>query len=363
MKLLAFAALLGVASAACPNQCSGHGYCDENDRCKCYKATGTKAGMAAAYTGADCSLRMCPFGKAHDYITDATKELLNVNYDAALPGVAKFAGAGHPKLKAFLNNGFLLDRDIGVDVRVVSVNAAQQTAKFAWKLDTEKTFNKEEELSLATSTFTEKKAAYHIKPSFNGGKSTVDTGLYIYFELSASDFTGNKIAADDRYYLNVTHNEKVTFAADDLNTAHGVVECSGRGSCDRATGSCKCVDGYTGDACQRTACPNDCSGHGTCQSQFYFVNDAIAAANLVGTVADYNAYDAQGQMGCKCDVGFRGADCSQIECPSGADPLKGAGGAEGRDCSGRGLCDYTTGLCSCFKGFFGERCEEITNLQ
>jgi hypothetical protein len=42
--------------------------------------------------------------------------------------------------------------------------------------------------------------------------------------------------------------------------------------------------------------------------------------------------------------------------------LGGDGGAEGRDCSGRGACDYTSGTCNCFKGFFGERCELQTNL-
>jgi hypothetical protein len=32
------------------------------------------------------------------------------------------------------------------------------------------------------------------------------------------------------------------------------------------------------------------------------------------------------------------------------------------DCSGRGLCDYTTGSCKCFKGYYGERCESQTTL-
>ena len=42
--------------------------------------------------------------------------------------------------------------------------------------------------------------------------------------------------------------------------------------------------------------------------------------------------------------------------------MNGDGGANGLDCSARGLCDYTTGVCKCFKGFYGERCEEISTL-
>lgn len=62
-------------------------------------------------------------------------------------------------------------------------------------------------------------------------------------------------------------------------------------------------------------------------------------------------------MGCYCDQGYRGPDCSQKECPSGVDPLQGYGNEAGRDCSGRGICNYQTGLCKCFKGFYGEACD------
>lgn len=69
----------------------------------------------------------------------------------------------------------------------------------------------------------------------------------------------------------------------------------------------------------------------------------------------------------KCELGYRGADCSQKECPSGNDPQLGPGltafdtqgtthSVEYRDCSGRGLCDYSAGLCACFHGFYGEDC-------
>lgn len=48
--------------------------------------------------------------------------------------------------------------------------------------------------------------------------------------------------------------------------AHRPAECSDRGICDRTAGLCTCFAGYEGAACQRTSCPNQCSGHGLCVS-------------------------------------------------------------------------------------------------
>eukprot|EP01040_Poterioochromonas_malhamensis_P010823 gene10824-11797_t len=62
-------------------------------------------------------------------------------------------------------------------------------------------------------------------------------------------------------------------------------------------------------------------------------------------------------VGCFCDVGYRGSACEFQECPSGSDPVNGYGAEAGRDCSGRGICNYETGICSCFSGFAGMRCE------
>lgn len=138
------------------------------------------------------------------------------------------------------------------------------------------------------------------------------------------------------------------------NDAHPEVECSAKGTCDRTTGMCTCFENYEGVACERTVCPNDCSGNGFCYTEKQLASDA-------GT-AYFTPWDAEKQVGCKCDAGFRGPDCSLQECPSGADIMGGNGATEGRDCSGRGICDYSTGLCGCFHGYYGTRCEYQTIL-
>merc|ERR1712193_438887 len=130
----ALAALVGFASAACPNACSGHGTCNSMDHCNCYGETSLK-GAEKLWRGADCSLMTCPRGKSWNRVSQITTD-----------------------------------------------------SKNKW------------------------------------------------------DHMDN-------------------------------VECSDGGICDTSTGECTCFPGYEGSSCQRTTCPNDCSGHGTCRSNVDFAID------------------------------------------------------------------------------------------
>jgi len=175
--------------------------------------------------------------------------------------------------------------------------------------------------------------------------------------------------------------------------AHSITECSNRGTCDRLKGECKCMDGFSGTACQRNDCPNQCSGHGVCLSmkQLARMSDALPLApntHYEGN-EDSTTWDEDKIMGCLCDSSWQvglgsgetqepewfGPDCSLRHCPSGDNPKTGkietdcfnVTAKDGRymgepgnlcqvDCSDQGICDHKSGTCQCFNGHFGNDC-------
>ena len=184
------------------------------------------------------------------------------------------------------------------------------------------------------------------------------------------------------------------------DTAHEVAECSNKGVCNRATGICQCFSGFSGDACQRYGCINDCSGHGRCVSikKMATQNDALplSARTTYEGKKDTTRWDQDMIYGCICDsswdVGlgagqvqepeYFGPDCSLRHCPSSDDPITthvdetnctnvtAAGGfAIGRagnlcqvDCANRGSCNHETGECNCWRGHYGHDCSLTSAL-
>jgi len=109
------------------------------------------------------------------------------------------------------------------------------------------------------------------------------------------------------------------------NAAHALRECAGRGVCDRESGDCACFPGYEGKGCRRTTCPNDCSGHGTCEYLSEMRNDVGDAFKWTGNAPTRDQFDfefhllwdAHKTRGCVCDPKYSGLDCSIRMCPRG----------------------------------------------
>jgi hypothetical protein len=193
--------------------------------------------------------------------------------------------------------------------------------------------------------------------------------------------------------------------AKDLSTGlHREIECSNVGSCDRELGICKCPQGFEGANCGRRGCPRGhngeiCSGRGVCKSMHRLASDERALPLSSDGSITYTAlwqngtkasWDADMGHACVCDsswaVGlgsyetqlaeFFGPACEMKRCPSGDDPttmvanetdcyqLSQTGGSETGaagnlchiDCSNKGKCDYSTGFCTCYDGWYGNNC-------
>jgi len=98
-------------------------------------------------------------------------------------------------------------------------------------------------------------------------------------------------------------------------------ECSSRGTCDYATGECKCFDGFEGRGCRRTTCPNGCSGHGRCLDN----SDVNPSQYMSFNYPNDQMWDQKRTQQCSCDRGYTGYDCNSRICPFGDDPTSDCG--------------------------------------
>jgi hypothetical protein len=389
MKTFGFvlAAMAATAMASCPNQCSGHGTCGDDDKCECYRQTGSTWRQRVGWTGADCSQRTCPMGIAFDTLqTNRGVDITPVKFALGKNFVGTTNTMGSSTFIKAKAMNYQLGETKTFEIRVSDVtdngsdndwaDGAGDSISVQWKLSSHSAYS---------APFTLVHTADHVDYTANGlactaenpcelmnNEGVTNTGIYIWAGDSADNLLGagaNMMEEGNVYSFTFDYQEGRAYEYGEANLAHQEVECSGRGSCDHASGRCQCEGGFTGEACQRTTCPNDCSGHGVCQDLRRFASDFASESGL--SISYDTAYDARKQMGCSCDDGFRGPDCSMVECPSGADPMGGFGGdgndehgtaGVAHDCSGRGLCDYSSGICNCFTGFYGERCEMQTTF-
>lgn len=100
------------------------------------------------------------------------------------------------------------------------------------------------------------------------------------------------------------------------------------GTCDHSSGTCTCIPGFTGAACDRLQCPGDpnlCNGHGECQDMAtlatYATKNGVNLRYTYGLIPNnVLTWDFNRIQGCNCNGGWTGYDCSLRTCSLGDNP-------------------------------------------
>merc|ERR1712032_362898 len=207
MKLfVALAALVGFASAGCPNGCSGHGSCGTSDVCGCYKG----------FFGGDCSYRYCPVGPS--WTVTPIEKLLDDRYSEAIVLNTPGGYVGHNKFDKLTAKQYPIT-----------------TADF-------------------TATF---QALYPKRPNFNQYTSVSSCEVYNVGGPEWFDESGEKQTLNLKAKFTELANKQKANILGAANTANAGTTyedfqpCSSKGDCDVATGTCTCNAGHYGEACEK----------------------------------------------------------------------------------------------------------------
>eukprot|EP00944_MAST-04C_sp_MAST-4C-sp1_P016200 g16200.t1 len=277
------------------------------------------------YSGYDCSLRTCPYGD--DTKTSGVNEVQTITCecDSTCSGTFKLTFRGE------------------------TTDAIAPTATTS-------------ELVAAIQAL---RAVRNVTITYNSG-STVCGATAVVASVTFTHNAGNLPSMIATSSLATTGTTASVSVGTTTEGTRDWQECSHRGICDTGTGICDCEPGWTssnggmgsdlvlgerGDcsmiisnlASNANACPQDaqqieCGGRGVCSNASEYL--------------------------CNCNTGYTGADCSLRACPTGVPWFQeavSANTARGtlEECSGRGICDRTSGTCTCQNGFTGTSCAQL----
>lgn len=378
----ALAALLGVATADCPNGCSGHGLCNNiYDMCQCYRR----------WSGADCSERVCQYDRA--FVDSGNGDL---NFDGLL-GTTGVTG------EVALGSG-----------------VPQEQRGHSWN-EFERLPHDEYSQSRSNAMGFSQNEGHHYVECSNKGLCDRKTG-------KCACFPGYEGAGCHRMACPGTDED-------------GAV-CSGHGTCEYikdivttynlwdkdAARICACDPGWQGANCAQRMCPHgddplytnttgsevqafymSCSTAGTngvegsfkleytdvfgekwSTTNITLASDTNAVTALAAkvvtalegipngvlksvavTASAPNTKDVLLSVtftGNPGDLHLMSSDVRGVYCDvdtarlldDGSDIASHyktlSGGYTNTECSNRGQCDYETGLCGCFKGYTGDDC-------
>ncbi|XP_077088072.1 tenascin-N isoform X3 [Siphateles boraxobius] len=121
--------------------------------------------------------------------------------------------------------------------------------------------------------------------------------------------------------------------------------CSGHGTYQHDSCSCKCNPGWEGPDCSISSCPDECNDNGRCVDGRCVCHEGYTGHDCSQLTCPNDCKDkghcVDGK--CVCFSGFSGDDCSVATCPN--------------DCIGNGRC--VDGQCICDEGFFGIDCSTV----
>lgn len=389
MVLAAFAALATYVNAECNNMCSGHGVCGVNDMCVCYRN----------WRGADCSERTCQFGRS---IVDTAQG--DLNHD----GAVEFSSANHE----FLHSADPTTNSVAADGRNADAAVTDMTwnknneylrsVRVQWKKSTFELF--------PPSNVNRDVNHVYMECSNKGvcDRKTGECECYEGYEGSAcqrsvcpNNCNGHGVCRNikDRTqavasYGNYTYKlwdaEKLRACVCD--PGYSGIDCSER-LCPRGDDPLNPnqqnqIDHVISFAVKDSASPTASTDDDTFQIQFedsfgeewltqaikfkdYTADtsdDGVAAAllgipnNVIPSVTVTTAAGAAGASSSKKYIitftGNPGSQDGKLKIVNYGDAREdtavandATGTKTNEECSARGLCDYETGICKCFRGY------------
>ena len=286
------------------------------------------------YSGADCSLRVCPTGDDPLTTTNTDQEL------QLLRCTADNTSGG----QIVLHYRNFASTKIPVDATTIELKNALETIPVIQEVAMSYT----EGSLLCRNDGVDNIVSITFVSNFGALPPLVAES----FGMEPSSVV--EVAADDSYGVLTDHNG-VTHTHVKGNKEND--ECSNRGICDQGTGTCNCFDTnddeYAGsDGYGNSGKRGDC-GHA--------LTALITTCPGEPPCSDRGVCDPT-TFRCACEEGFTGGDCSLRTCKKGSSwfgypSSNDVAHVELVECSNMGICHRSVGQCSCNDGFFGNACQ------